>query len=140
VACPRPGCPETRSESLRTLNNHAPARAFARPAVMSALGALCAAVLSAQVPATDPLVLAKYDANRNGRLDPAELEKMEAENRPAAPASAVTPAAAAAGDAPILISPFEVQSDGRGYYASTTMSGTRLNSKASRISALPSPS
>ncbi|MSU24990.1 MAG: TonB-dependent receptor [Opitutus sp.] len=46
----------------------------------------------------------------------------------AAPASAQkTPAPVA--DEPVLLSPFEVRQDVRGYFASSTMSGTRLNSK-----------
>ena len=38
-------------------------------------------------------------------------------------------------DSPILLSPFEVVSDARGYYASNTMSGTRLNSKIEDLGA-----
>lgn len=80
----------------------------------------------AQAPATDPAVLARYDVNRNGRLDPDELRAMEA-SAPRTPTPAET--ATAANEGPIVISPFEVRSEGRGYYASSTMSGTRLNSK-----------
>ncbi len=97
-----------------------------RSAVAFTLGVVGAAMLSAQVPANDTVMLARYDANRNGRLDPDVIASMEAEQRRAT--LAVTPTTPAA-DEPVLISPFEVVSDGRGYYASTTMSGTRLNSR-----------
>lgn len=82
-----------------------------------------ATVVLAQAPATDPLLLAKYDTNKNGRLDPEEIAAAQAAQR--APAK-LDPAAP---DAPIQLSPFEVVSQDRGYYASSTMSGTRLNSK-----------
>lgn len=51
---------------------------------------------------------------------------MEAETKSAVPALAPT---APGGAEPVRLSPFEVVSEGRGYYASTTMSGTRLNSR-----------
>jgi len=111
---------------VHKVNSRLPRSVSRRPAAFSAAGLLCAAALSAQVPATDPLVLAKYDANRNGRLDPAEVARMEADQRAQRPAAAP---AAAAGDGAVQLSPFEVVSEGRGYYASTTMSGTRLNSR-----------
>jgi len=91
-----------------------------------ALLAAASAAALAQVPATDPVALARYDANRNGRLDPAEIEKMEADRKVAAPVAVTNPPA---GDGTVHLSPFEVVSEGRGYYASTTMSGTRLNSR-----------
>lgn len=80
-----------------------------------------------QAPALDPLELARYDTNKNGRLDPEEIAARDAGRRPTAPA------AAAGGEPPreepVLLSPFEVMSQDRGYYASSTMSGTRLNSR-----------
>ncbi len=84
---------------------------------------LGAAVASDQVPATDPVLLAKYDVNRNGRLDPDELAAAQAAQR--APAS-LDPQTR---EEPVQLSPFEVVSQDRGYYASSTMSGTRLNSR-----------
>ncbi|MFM7272791.1 MAG: hypothetical protein ACKO4A_02910, partial [Gammaproteobacteria bacterium] len=66
---------------MHKVNSRLPRSVSRRPAAFSAAGLLCAAALSAQVPATDPLVLAKYDANRNGRLDPAEVARMEADQR-----------------------------------------------------------
>jgi outer membrane receptor protein involved in Fe transport len=74
-----------------------------------------------------PALLARYDANRNGRLDPEELRLLESDRVSAA--SAVTREKPATGDEqPVQLSPFEVIADNKGYYASTTMSGTRLNS------------
>jgi hypothetical protein len=60
----------------------------------------------AQVPATDPVLLAKYDTNRNGRLDPAEIAAMPAADRPAAAATM----APTASDEIVALSPFEVMS------------------------------
>lgn len=61
--------------------------------------------------------LAKYDTNKNGRLDPAELAaKQEAEST------------RRSGET-ITLSPFEVVAEATGYFQSNTMSGTRLNSK-----------
>ncbi len=78
----------------------------------------------AQVLAPDAATLAKYDRNKNGRLDPEEIAA-----RDAAEARKIPVETAAASEEPIVISPFEVRSEGRGYYSSNTMSGTRLNSK-----------
>ena len=77
----------------------------------------------AQAPTTDPLTLAKYDTNKNGRLEPEEIAAMQAARG--------TPAVIdnKSADQPVILSPFEVVSQDRGYYASSTMSGTRLNSK-----------
>lgn len=72
----------------------------------------------------------KYDANKNGRLDPAETVAMQADEAKAraavGPASAGT---AASSDGTVQLSPFEVREANNGYYASNTMSGTRLNTK-----------
>ncbi|MEO7414393.1 MAG: TonB-dependent receptor plug domain-containing protein, partial [Opitutaceae bacterium] len=83
-----------------------------------------------QAPASaTPAQLQRYDANSNGRLDPAELAVMQADEAKAA--AAVQPAApgAASGEAAVQLSPFEVRESNNGYYASSTMSGTRLNTK-----------
>jgi hypothetical protein len=97
--------------------------------VRAAAGMLLATSLVAQTPATDPLQLAKYDANKNGRLDPEEVAVMEAAQRDAARAVTTSSASSSTSDEALVLSPFEVVSEGRGYYASSTMSGTRLNSK-----------
>lgn len=86
--------------------------------VLLALIVLSAGSLSAQsVPAATPADLAKYDANKNGRLDPEELAAKRA-------AEALN-----ATDETISLSPFEVVADATGYFQSNSMSGTRLNSK-----------
>lgn len=95
----------------------------ARIARLSLVLPFAALIAIAQTPAVDAVTLAKYDQNRNGRLDPDELAAMEAARPPNPPV-----AASPAGET-IVLSPFEVVSQDRGYYASSTMSGTRLNSK-----------
>src|SRR5215216_2377834 len=66
--------------------------------------------------------LAKYDLNKNGRLDPAELAALQTDEAKAA----ATPTASSlsqAGDEAVQLSPFEVREANNGYYASNTMSG-----------------
>jgi hypothetical protein len=80
----------------------------------------------------DAATLARYDTNRNGVLDAAEQAVLDADLRRAAAAPRAT--ATAAGDSPardeiVTLSPFEVSTDTKGYYASNTMSGTRFNTK-----------
>jgi len=85
----------------------------------------------APAPAMDAATLAKYDLNKNGRLDANEQAALEADQRKGIPVTA-TPAPgdkAGARDEVVTLSPFEVISDNKGYFASNTMSGTRLNSK-----------
>ena len=86
--------------------------------------------LAAQaVPPRDPGVIAKYDKNRNGRLEADELAAFEADEARAAGRATATGKASAA-DPIVVMSPFEVDtSTQRGYYGANTMSGTRLNSK-----------
>jgi hypothetical protein len=88
-----------------------------------------APLLSGQLapnPAPDAATLARFDSDKNGRLDPEEVRGMEAETRRLAPSGLN---GANAPDELITMSPFEVTADAKGYYASNTMSGTRLNSK-----------
>jgi len=82
-------------------------------------------VRAQQAPAAtvDAATLAKYDTNKNGRLDPDEIAAMQADQAKAAQKIPVTT------DEPIELSPFKVSSDTNGYYASNTMSGTRFNTK-----------
>jgi hypothetical protein len=82
----------------------------------------------AQGVAPDPATLAKYDKNRDGRLDAAELAAKQAEDDRSAKA-AVPGAPAAAPEEVVEMSPFEVVGDKRGYFAANTMSGTRINAK-----------
>ncbi|HEX2853826.1 MAG TPA: TonB-dependent receptor plug domain-containing protein [Opitutaceae bacterium] len=82
-----------------------------------------------QATAPDAATLAKYDTNKNGRLDASEVAAMDAAQK-----STVTPATTNGNgtetnsDA-VMLTPFEVVSDNKGYYAANTMSGTRFNSK-----------
>ena len=106
-------------------------RPISRAAVLAF--ALIASPLSAQqAPAARPdaTTLARYDRNKNGVLDPDEVvAKDAAEKRAAAGVNAGPAGAAPAADEIVALSPFEVVADDKGYFASNTMSGTRLNSK-----------
>jgi outer membrane receptor protein involved in Fe transport len=87
---------------------------------------------SAPPPAASPADLARYDRNRNGRLDPEELAAKAADEARARSAAAPRTGADRAAlpgidDPTVFLSPFEVRETTTGYYASTTMSGTRLN-------------
>jgi hypothetical protein len=99
------------------------------PACLLAFGTPLVRAQVAPAPVADAATLAKYDANRNGKLDPNELVALEAAQKAAA--SAPTDTAARPGQEEVVaLSPFEVTSDSnRGYFQSNTMSGTRLNSK-----------
>lgn len=97
--------------------------------VLPMFAALATVPLAAQTApaAVTPAALAKYDLNKNGRLDPDELAAQRADETRAAAAVTTAPAAPAADT--VTLSPFEVKEANNGYYASTTMSGTRLNTK-----------
>ena len=82
----------------------------------------------APVATTDAGVLAKNDVNRNGRLDPEELAAMDAAQRSSAPVN-VELAPRPAGAETLVLSPFEVVSENKGYFSANSMSGTRMNSK-----------
>ncbi|MFM9079022.1 MAG: TonB-dependent receptor plug domain-containing protein, partial [Opitutaceae bacterium] len=60
--------------------------------------------------------------------DPAPVNRRESGAGVTSPPAATPSPAARTGDT-IVLSPFEVSGSGRGYYASNTMSGTRLNSR-----------
>ncbi len=78
--------------------------------------------------------LARYDLNRNGRLDPDERTAMQADAAKAANAAA--PAAGAAGDTALVLSPFTVNSTrDSGYFAENTLAGSRLNTNLSDLAA-----
>ena len=82
----------------------------------------------APVATADAGALARYDANRNGRLDPEELAAMDAAQRSSAPVN-VELAPRPAGAETLVLSPFEVVSENKGYFSANSMSGTRMNSK-----------
>ena len=73
-------------------------------------------------------MIAKYDTNRNGKLDPDELAAMAADQKTKIPVE-TAPAPSATGDQVIALSPFEVISENKGYFSANSMSGTRMNSK-----------
>jgi hypothetical protein len=84
-----------------------------------------ASVALAQAVNPDAATLAKYDTNKNGRLDPSEITAMQADQ-----AKVPVQTGTAPGDQVVELSPFEVDAGSqKGYYASNTMAGTRLNSK-----------
>jgi outer membrane receptor for ferric coprogen and ferric-rhodotorulic acid len=75
-----------------------------------------------------PAILAKYDINRNGKLDPDELAAMQAAQKANIPVENTT-AANTNSEQVIALSPFEVISENKGYFSANSMSGTRMNSK-----------
>ena len=85
----------------------------------------------------DAKTLAKYDKNKNGKLDADELAAMQADEAKAAKAVGVTGAASAAAKEEVVqLSPFEVNAvDDKGYAAANSLAGTRLNSRLEDISA-----
>jgi hypothetical protein len=98
------------------------------PAALLALPSLSPAQQAAAN--ISPEQLAKYDTNKNGRLDPDELAAMQAADAKAAQTPVTgTAGTSTAGNDTVQLSPFEVRENNNGYYASNTMSGTRLNSK-----------
>ncbi len=100
-----------------------------RPAVLAyaCLSALVLTPLHAQLAPT-AATMAKYDTNRNGKLDPEEVSAMEAAQKRDVPVT-TEPAANSTKEQVIALSPFEVISDNKGYFAANSMSGTRMNSK-----------
>jgi hypothetical protein len=85
--------------------------------------------------APDAKTLARYDKNKNGKLDPDELAAQRAdESRTAASVAANPSGVSGAKEEVVALSPFEVNAGGdKGYAASSSMSGTRLNSKLEDI-------
>ncbi len=85
---------------------------------------------TAPTPQTDPLTLQRYDKNRNGILDADEAAAFKADQAKAAATPVAANPSSTTPDETIVMSPFEVNSGSdRGYQATNTMSGTRLNSK-----------
>lgn len=99
------------------------------------LAGLPAGFAQSAATAIDAKTLAKYDLNHNGKLDPDELAAMQADEAKAA--TAATAASRSDDNRDVVqLSPFEVNGAGdKGYYASSTMSGTRLNSKIEDLGA-----
>ncbi len=104
--------------------------------VLAAQLGLAALAFGQQAAAIDSRAeqLAKYDKNKNGVLDPDELKAMQADQAKSRGASEA-PAGLGDTNSPIQLSPFEVVADTNGYFASNTLSGTRLNSKIEDLGA-----
>ncbi len=101
----------------------------ARRIVGSGVALALAGVLSAQIsPAPTADELARFDANRNGAIDGAEVQALLAA-RQSGPASAPAPSATDPNVPVVTLSPFEVEATTNGYYASNSLSGTRLNTR-----------
>lgn len=102
---------------------------------MCALLSALPPTLSAQTAAparVDAATLTKYDTNKNGVLDPVELAVKDADDARAGRGVASQPGAPA--DDVITLTPFEVSGgDDKGYAASNTLAGTRLNSRLEDI-------
>ncbi len=103
--------------------------------IAAALCVSCAFAQTATTSAPDAATLARYDKNKNGRLDADELAALRADEAKAASAvKPASPAAASSSGDIVQLSPFEVSSaNDKGYAASSTLSGTRLNSKLEDI-------
>ncbi|MEY2878986.1 MAG: hypothetical protein RLZZ15_1366 [Verrucomicrobiota bacterium] len=71
---------------------------------------------------TAPLALAQTASAPSAAVSSDDAKKI-------VPATTAAPRSAAIGDEVVALSPFEVVSDTKGYYAANTMSGTRFNSK-----------
>ncbi len=81
-----------------------------------------------------PAQLAKYDTNKNGRLDPNELAAMQADEAKAA--SAATSGSGDESDKPLQLSPFSVSTTkDSGYFAENTLAGSRLNTNLADLAA-----
>jgi hypothetical protein len=98
-----------------------------RPLRLCALLLIASAFAQMAPDSATPAQLARYDANRNGRLDPDEISALRADEARAA--AGVTSSASESKDI-VELSPFQVNAaEERGYAASSSLSGTRLNSK-----------
>ena len=106
-----------------------------RPLILALAGAgfavTSATAQSAAGAASDAKVLAKYDANKNGKLDTNELAAKQADDSRAA--SGVTNAT---DDKAILLTPFQVSTTkDSGYFAENTLAGSRLNTNLADLAA-----
>ncbi len=92
---------------------------------------LCAQAVSAAAP--DAKTLARYDKNKNGKLDADELAALQADQDRSA--GAVKPSESGDKSGEVLqLSPFEVNAgSNKGYAAFSTLAGTRLNSNLEDI-------
>lgn len=105
-----------------------------RPLILALAGAGLA-VVSAKAQSTagavDARTLAKYDANKNGKLDANELAAQQADE-----ARTATGAAEGAGEKAIQLTPFQVSTTkDSGYFAENTLAGSRLNTNLADLAA-----
>ena len=121
----------------------------ARPSLLRLTHAVCCALAfglgptliqaqTAPAAAPDAATLARYDKNGNGRLDEDERAARDADVARAAGAPTTTAASSTTGATGEIVelSPFQVNASAdRGYYASSTLSGTRINSKIEDLGA-----
>ncbi len=118
---------------MNPLKRFLPHRPHVRVSTLVLFAASAGWAQLAPTAAPDAATLAKYDRNRNGRLDAAELAALEVDQKRSPPV-AVESASPAPGET-VMLSPFEVVSETRGYFAANTMSGTRFNSKLEDLAA-----
>ncbi len=111
-----------------TARSRASRRFLPLASALLALGSTQAQTLPASASA-EAKALAKYDKNKNGKLDADELAAQRADE---AKTSAAVAAASGTSSVPgevVALSPFEVSAGiDKGYAAANTLSGTRLNS------------
>ncbi len=100
--------------------------------------ALCAAgsAWAQTAPAASATDLAKYDRNNNARLDADEVAARQVDEARAARSVAAATPSSSSGETVVELTPFEVNASAdKGYHASNTMSGTRLNSRIEDLAA-----
>ena len=118
----------TKTKPSQSTRNEIRTARWALIVGLTGLVVLPVGLLQAQAVGPDAAALAKFDKNRNGRLDADELAALQVEQAKVAKAVVVAPAAVPSGEV-VEMSPFEVVDSRRGYYAANTMSGTRINAK-----------
>lgn len=97
------------------------------------LGMLSSAAAQSTTAAPSASELSKYDANKNGVLDPSELAAQQTDQDKSRAAVSTIPGAPGESNGVTTMSPFEVTPDNEGYMAMTSAAGTRLNSRLEDI-------
>lgn len=105
------------------MTTHVSSRCFSRRLLPLFAFAFAVSSLAQTAPAPSATDLAKYDRNKNGRLDPAELAARDAD-------------LAAASDGVVRLTPFTVDTTrDSGYFAENTLAGSRLNTNLADLAA-----
>ena len=117
------------------MNTRQLTRLTARPLLLALAGAGLAAVSasaqSASAASPDSQTLAKYDINKNGKLDPNELAAMQGDQ-----ARAAAGVSSGREEAAIVLTPFQVTTTkDSGYFAENTLAGSRLNTNLADLAA-----